>query len=109
MNMTELKARIQSAVATGKTLDGMVFTAEDGQKAIAAISQSKHYGNTMTPKFRDSILTNRFGIWSKLIHSGNFKEPLKWGFVVPATFIGTGYARRLFVPTASISVIDYVY
>lgn len=56
MNMTDLKARIEAAYKAG-TLD-----AQRTQMAYAAITAPKHYGSSMTPKARDSILTNRFGI-----------------------------------------------
>lgn len=60
--MTNLNARIEAALATGLTKDGFAFTAEDAQKAHKAIREPMIYGNNMTPRRRDSILTHRFGI-----------------------------------------------
>lgn len=56
MNMIQLKARIEAAHKAG-TID-----APTAQRAYAAIYEKSYYGNTMTPKRRDSLLTNRFGI-----------------------------------------------
>ncbi len=56
MNMIELTQRIQAALTSGK------IDQETAIKANAAIREAKRYGNTMTPKARDSILTTRFGI-----------------------------------------------
>jgi len=56
MNMTQLDARIQQAFRDNK------ISLSDAERAHAAIRESHRYGNKMTPKARDSILTHRFGI-----------------------------------------------
>lgn len=56
MNMVELTNRIQMALEAGK------IDQATAQRANSAIREAKRYGSTMTPKARDSILTNRFGI-----------------------------------------------
>lgn len=56
MNMTNLKARITEAQAKG------IIDQATAQRAMQAIYSPTHYGNKMTPSYRDSILTHRFGI-----------------------------------------------
>ena len=62
MNMTQLRtmsaldARIQQAFRDNK------ISFSDAERAHAAIRESHRYGNKMTAKSRDSILTHRFGI-----------------------------------------------
>lgn len=56
MTIIECTIRIQAALVANQ------ISQEQAQAANQAIRQAKHYGNSMTPKARDSILTNRFGI-----------------------------------------------
>lgn len=56
MTIIECSTRIQAALVANK------ISQEQAQAANQAIRQAKHYGNSMTPKARDSLLTNRFGI-----------------------------------------------
>lgn len=56
MNMTQLTARIEAALTSGK------IDQETAHRANKAIRESHRYGSKMSPKHRDSILTHRFGI-----------------------------------------------
>lgn len=52
----------QASKRIAKALQDKRISFEDAVKAQAAIRERKYYGNSMTPKARQSIVENRFGI-----------------------------------------------
>jgi hypothetical protein len=56
MNMTQLKARVETAHKAG------ALTNEQAQHVYAELSKKTYYGSPASNNTRDRMLTNRFGI-----------------------------------------------